>query len=86
MKKNIKIIAAALIMLISLFSLAGCGNRQIIDLTYTYHTALIDMLDGTVKEIEIASWTDYRDGDQIQIKDIDGNTYLVHSSRCILMT
>ena len=31
----------------------------------------------------VQSWTDYEDGDQIQVK-IDGITYLVHSSNIAL--
>lgn len=66
-------------------SIAGCGNRQFLDTTYTYRKAMISMPDGTVLEGDVESWKDYSDGDQIQVS-IDGVTYLVHSSNIVLMT
>ena len=79
--KKIKIIAATLI---AAMSLTACGNRQIFDVTYTFDRAIISLPNGTVVDGKVQSWTDYEDGDQIQVK-IDGITYLVHASDVALI-
>ena len=56
--------------------LTAC-NRQVIDLTYHYDRAIIQLPNGEIIDGEVESWSDYEDGDQLQIK-IDGVTYLVH--------
>jgi hypothetical protein len=62
----------------------GCGNKQIIDTTYTFNRAIIELPNGEVIEGKVDSWRDYEDGDQIQVV-IEGKTYLVHSSRIVLI-
>ena len=42
-------------------------------------------LSGQVVEGKVSSWTDYEDGDQLQVK-INGKTYLVHSSNVVLIS
>lgn len=86
MKRMTKIILAAGIAMTMVLSLAGCGNKQMWDTTYTYDTAMIEMPGGEVLTVEIESWKDYEDGDQLQIKSTDGTSYLVHSSKCVMMT
>ena len=83
MKKWIAIIAA-IAMLIGISVLAGC-NKQMVDLTYSYEYAIIGLPNGEVVEGKVSSWTDYEDGDQLQVK-IDGKTYLVHSSNVVLIS
>lgn len=85
MNKIVKTIILIVLSLSAIVSLSGCGNKQIFDTTYTFHTALIDTFNGEVMEVEIAGWRDYDDGDQIQITSKDGTVFLVHSSRCILI-
>ena len=63
--------------------LGGC-NRQIIDMTYSYEEAIIQLPDGSIIQGKVQSWRDY-DGDQIQVK-IDGKQYLVHSSNLVLIS
>lgn len=63
--------------------LSGC-NRPVIDTTYKFNYAYIELQNGTVIEGSVQSWYDYEDSDQLQIK-IDGVTYLVHSSNCTLI-
>ena len=65
-----------------LCSMAGC-NRQIIDTTYSFDTAIISLPDGNVIEGKVNSWRDY-DGDQIQVT-VDGTTYLTHTSCVVLI-
>ena len=81
-----KIIAILLVIILALAItlLAGC-NKQVLDLTYSYEYAIIGLPNGEVVEGKVSSWTDYEDGDQLQVK-IDGKTYLVHSSNVVLIS
>ena len=82
MKK--KLLAAILALGMAL-SLAGCGNRQMIDLTYSYKYAIISLPNGEIIEGKVESWKDFEDGDQLQVT-VDGVTYLVHATDAALMT
>ena len=44
-------------------SLVACGNRQLLDTTYTYDRAIISLPNGEVVDGKIQSWRDYEDGD-----------------------
>ena len=83
MKKIIAFLLAMILML-SVALLAGC-NKQMVDLTYSYEYAIIGLPNGEVVEGKVSSWTDFEDGDQIQVR-IDGKTYLVHSSNVALIS
>lgn len=63
--------------------MTGC-NKQLVDLTYAFDKAVIVMGDEVIT-VDIASWTDFDDGDQLQIKAKDGTVYLVHSMNCTLI-
>ena len=82
MKK--KLLAAILALGMAL-SLAGCGNRQMIDLTYSYKYAIISLPNGEIVEGKVDSWKDFEDGDQLQIT-VDDVTYLVHATDAVLIT
>ena len=41
--------------------------------------------NGEIVEGKVSSWTDFEDGDQIQVK-INGKSYLVHSSNIVLIS
>ena len=79
MKKFITIVLLATTIL----SLTGC-NAQIIDTTLAFDKAIIRLPDGTVVEGKVTSWTDFQDGDQIQIK-MNDKTYLTHISNAVLI-
>ena len=81
---NKKLLAAILALGMAL-SLAGCGNRQMIDLTYSYKYAIISLPNGEIVEGKVESWKDFEDGDQLQIT-VDDVTYLVHATDAALMT
>lgn len=81
---NKKLLAAILVLGMAL-SLAGCGNRQMIDLTYSYKYAIISLPNGEIVEGKVDSWKDFEDGDQLQIT-VDDVTYLVHATDAALMT
>jgi hypothetical protein len=82
--KKIVALLATVIVLLSAGLLSGC-NKQMLDLTYSYEYAIIGLPNGEVVEGRVSSWTDYEDGDQLQIK-IDGKSYLVHSSNVVLIS
>lgn len=73
-----------LVLVLSIALLVGC-NKQMVDLTYSYNRAILSLPNGEVIEGKVSSWTDFEDGDQIQVK-IDGKTYLVHSSNIVLIS
>lgn len=79
-----KKVLVLLIALASACSLTAC-NRQVIDTTWSYDRAIARLPDGTIVEGKVESWSDYEDGDQIQIK-IDGKVYLVHSVNVALIS
>lgn len=81
---NKKLLAAILALGMAL-SLAGCGNRQMIDLTYSYKYTIISLPNGEIVEGKVDSWKDFEDGDQLQIT-VDDVTYLVHATDAALMT
>lgn len=81
MKKYI-ILAIAIVLIIATF--AGC-NRMLMDTTYSFERAIIQLPNGKVIEGDVEGWMDFEDGDQIQVK-INGITYLVHSSKVVLIS
>ena len=80
MKKLTTLVLALILM----FLMTGC-NKQMVDLTYSYERAVLSLPNGEVIEGKVSSWTDFEDGDQIQVR-IDGKTYLVHSSNIVLIS
>lgn len=81
MKKKLALIVSSIALAVSL---SGC-NKQVVDLTLSYNRAIISLPNGEVVDGKVQSWTDYEDGDQIQVK-IDGVTYLVHASQVVLIS
>lgn len=84
MKKNKLIMTALALTIILAGFLAGC-NKQVFDTTYTFDRAILSLPNVEVIEGKIQSWTDFDDGDQIQVK-IDGKQYLVHSENIVLIS
>lgn len=78
-----KIFLIMLVCALLVVSLTGC-NRQLIDTTYRFDRAIINLPDGTVVRGKVQSWKDYDDSDQIQVR-IDGRTYLIHSANVVLI-
>ena len=66
-----------------LIVLTGC-NKQVFDKSYTFNKIVCNY-DGDKFELDIKSWTDYDDGEQIQIKSKDGNTYLLSANKCYMI-
>lgn len=93
--KNIfkNIISIGLGTALALVVLTGCTsttintvayNKSLFDTNYTF-TKCRTWIGSEVLEIEIESWTDYKDGEQLQIKGKDGNVYLVSANNSILI-
>ena len=84
-----KICVAALIAMM-MVSLCACGNKDMWDTNYTFDAAMCygdfdgDGI-GEWKTFEVEQWTDYEDGDSVQIKTEDGDVYLFHASNCTLI-
>ena len=83
MKKVIAVLLAVIVLL-TVCLLSAC-NKQMVDLTYSYEYAIIGLPNGEVVEGKVSSWTDFEEGDQIQVK-LNGKTYLVHSSNVVLIS
>ena len=86
-----KIIAFALVPVLMAAVLAGCSytvsafsNYAVLDTKYHFDYAMIAFPDGTTETVEIRNWMDY-EGEQIQITDVMGNTYVVNSVNCVLV-
>lgn len=79
-----KITALFLVCILMMTMFCGCGNMQLLDMTYTFNYAIISLPNGDVVEGKVTSWRDFEDGDQIQLV-IDDVTYLVHSSNVAMM-
>lgn len=76
------LIAATLTVVVSL-TCVGC-NKNILDTSYTFEKAIV-YIGGEWREVEVKKWTDFDDGDQIQIETKDGYVYLVHSCNITLI-
>lgn len=81
MAKRICLIALLVVML---FALCACSNRDRWDTVYTYNTVIVQLADGSVVKGKCQNWRDYENSDMMQVK-VDGKTYLVHSTNCTLI-
>lgn len=79
-----KKVLSAILVVMMIANLTGC-NKQLVDMTYSYEKAIVYLPNGEVIEGKVQSWTDFTDGDQIQVK-INGVSYLVHSSNIVLIS
>ena len=62
-------------------ALTGC-NYQIVDLNF--HFSKVHVFE-TGRCYDISSWTDYEDGDQIQVNITGYGTCLFHSNQIVLI-
>lgn len=82
MKKKLLVVVLATTMILGL---TACGNKDMFDTNYTFDRAIIALPNGEVIEVEIDKWTDYEDGDQLQIIAKDGTVYLTSTLNCTLI-
>ena len=83
MKKLILMGVCVLLLTIICACFYSC-NYQMVDTTYKFDRAIINLPNGEVVEGPVDSWKDYEDGDQIQVK-VNGKTYLIHSANVVLI-
>lgn len=74
----------AVVLPVMLLLSGCCFNKQVIGTTYSFESAIVRLPDGTIVVGDLDSWTDFQDGDCVQVT-IDGKTYLVHSSNAALI-
>lgn len=72
------------LIIIPIVILSGC-NAQVIDTTWSYERAIINLQDGTVIEGKVDSWKDFENSDMVQVK-IGNTTYFTHISNVILIS
>lgn len=73
-----KAIAMAIASSLSTTTLTGCGNQTLFDTQYVFNKAII-LSENSALIVEVDSWTDYEDGEQIQIKTKEGAVILTSS-------
>lgn len=79
-----RVVLLVIFLVIILVSCTGCYNKQLFDTTYHYDRAIVKLPNGEIVEGRVSSWTDFEDGDSIQVK-IDGKMYLTHISNVCLI-
>ena len=82
MKK--RVLALVLAATLAIGGLTGCGNKDMWDTIYTFDYAIIKLPNGEIVEGKVDKWTDYEDGDQLQVT-IDGKLYLTSTLNCTLI-
>lgn len=80
--KRFAYILLAVVILAATILFSGC-NKTVADFTYKYNYAWIELPGGDVVEGPVQSWTDFEDGDQIQVK-INDVIYLTDTTRCVM--
>lgn len=81
MRKKISIILCSMLLL------TGCSysGYDFVDTNYSFDKAYIKMPNQEVIVVDISSWSDSEDGEQLTIKSTDGTIYLVNSVNCVLV-
>ena len=82
--KVISILVLLIVAAVMITTMSGC-NKLLIDTQMQFSYGIICLPDGSIVKGEIQNWTDFEDGDQLQIT-IKGITYLVHSTDAVLMS
>lgn len=62
--------------------LSGC-NKQVIDISYKFTYAYIELPNGECVKEKVETWTDYDNSDQMQLV-IDGITYFTDTTRVVM--
>ncbi len=75
--------SVAAVLIICGTMLTGCGNRQILDTTWSFDRAIIILGDEKI-EVQVESWKDYEDT-TIQIKTKDGKVYLTDVKNVLMI-
>ena len=73
-----------LITLITLITTLTACNKTMLDTNHTFDKAIIQKGDKEII-VDIESWINYKDGEQLQLKLTDGSVILVSSYNTILV-
>lgn len=84
MKRIIAIVGATIALMLTMSGCIG-SNVQLIDTTWCFDRAVIGLPNGTTVEGSVSKWGDFENSDMIQV-EIDGKTYLTHSSNVVLIS
>lgn len=86
MKNKVVILTVFILIIVVILGVfrTNIFNKQLVDFTFSYDKC-ITTVGNKVYEIEIDSWKDYTDGEQLQIKGKDGKIYLVSANNSILI-
>ena len=85
MKNKIVIVFLVLTIILTTIFCTSCGNMQIIDTSWSFDYAYIDLGNGKIVEGNVGSWKDWGDSDMIQVTMKDGKTYFTHSANVVLI-
>lgn len=77
-----KLLTVIVTLMLTFTCFVGC-NKQMIDLNLKFNKAYVKVGEEWI-DLEIKTWTDYEDGEQIQLRLANGTTMIVHSANCIL--
>lgn len=69
-------------IILSVILLTGC-NQDLFDTEYTFDKIKCNY-NGDKFELKIDSWTDYADGEQLQVKS-DGKVYVLSANNCYMI-
>lgn len=80
-----KIKQFALVALVTIPVLTGCGNKDILGTTYTFRYATVKLPDGTLINGKVEAWAREEKADTIRVTFADDKgEYLTHSSNVVL--
>lgn len=80
----IGVVLATVVLAVLLCACSAGYNKKTFDTVYEFEYGYIAMPNGECIKGKVENWTDFEDGDMIQLK-IEGKTYLTHSSNVVLV-
>lgn len=84
MKKTFVLIAVLILVAVVIVVLTG-WNYNIVDTHWKFDYALVYLGDSEPQRIDIASWKDEDDGEQLTLVGTDGKVYLVSANYTMLV-
>ena len=75
--------SVAAVLIICAIMCTSCGNRQVLDTTWSFDRAIIILGDEKI-EVQVESWKDYEDT-TIQIRTKDGKVYLTDVKNVLMI-
>ena len=86
LNNGILILIGFLVLFFTFLIFPGCNREIFWDFKWKFATAYIDFGEPVgVKIIKVKSWRDFEKSDTVQIVDKDGNVYLTHYNKVVLV-